>query len=400
MSNEERIEFLKRVIPLLEKEYSFWMKERSAELIIDGNRNITLNVYRTEHWIPRPESYLEDRATASLPKFDSEVKKQLLYQNIASAAESGWDFSGRWIKGDGSNGGLEDIQTVSFVPIDLNVFMYQNENLLFKFYSMIDNSSMKVEFYKNKAENRKSNINSLMKGENKWIDYDLNIMGKAKRSFYVSDLAPIWFFKIDKDELFSIIKANYEILFNYPGGIPVSIEPTGQQWDFPNVWAPVQQLFIETLFSYDNGTFGEFYKYSLNISQRFINSVYCGYEIFGIKLVTSVLYNSMSLGQVFEKYHAVNVGYPGGGGEYIVQEGFGWTNGVVLWIMDKFGSNLTVPSECLRIERDISYNRDRFNDSRNTDNNNGKNDSNIDHSRISVLIFSMLLKTFLFFKII
>ena len=36
------------------------------------------------------------------------------------------------------------------------------------------------------------------------------------------------------------------------------------------------------------------------------------------------------LGQVFEKYHAVNVGYPGGGGEYIVQEGFGWTNGVVL----------------------------------------------------------------------
>jgi hypothetical protein len=56
------------------------------------------------------------------------------------------------------------------------------------------------------------------------------------------------------------------------------------------------------------------------------------------------------LGQVFEKYHAENVGYPGGGGEYIVQEGFGWTNGVTLWILDKFGDKLTAPKKCYRLE--------------------------------------------------
>lgn len=280
-NTEEKIGFLKRVLPLLEKEYSFWMKERSAELIIDGNRNVTLNVYRTEHWIPRPESYLEDRATASLPIFNTDVKKQLLYQNIASAAESGWDFSGRWIKKTSLNSGLEDIQTVSFVPTDLNVFMYQNENLLSEFYSKIGNSSEKVSFYKKKAENRKRNINELMKTELKWIDYDLNVMETANRSFYISDLSPIWFFKLEKEEMISIIKAHHDILFNYPGGIPASMDFTGQQWDFPNVWAPIQQLFIDTLIKHDNGTFGEFYNYSLDISQRFINSVYCGYEIFG-----------------------------------------------------------------------------------------------------------------------
>lgn len=49
---------------------------------------------------------------------------------------------------------------------------------------------------------------------------------------------------------------------------------------------------------------------------------------------------------MFEKYHAVNVGNPGGGGEYIVQEGFGWTNGVILWTLKTFGPKLTAPRVC------------------------------------------------------
>lgn len=280
-TDEERIEFLKRVLPLLEKEYSFWMKERSAELLINGKRNVTLNVYRTEHWIPRPESYLEDRATASLPRFDTELKKQLLYQNIASAAESGWDFSGRWIKGNSTETGLEEIQTVMLVPTDLNVFMYENEILLSEFYKIIDSSSEKIKYYEKKANERQRNVYELMGSDSRWVDYDLGIMGKAKRSFYISDLAPFWFFNLDKKRLSSIIEAHRDVLFKYPGGIPASEDFTGQQWDFPNVWAPIQQLFIDALLKFDNGTYGEFYDCSLNISQRFINSVYCGYEMFG-----------------------------------------------------------------------------------------------------------------------
>ena len=68
------------------------------------------------------------------------------------------------------------------------------------------------------------------------------------------------------------------------------------------------------------------------------------------------------IGQVFEKYHAVNVGYPGGGGEYIVQEGFGWTNGVTLWILNRFEGNLTAPSQCLKIDKDIIFAKTSFND--------------------------------------
>ena len=234
-TDEEKKGFLKRALPLLEKEYSFWMKERSAELLIPGHGNVTLNVYRTEHWIPRPESFLEDKATAALPKFDTELKKQLLYQNIASAAESGWDFSGRWIKGNGSQNGLEEIQTVMLVPTDLNVFMLKNEYLLCEYYKVIGDSLEKENYYRKQAEMREKAIEIVLKNGTKWIDFDLGTMKTANRTFYISDISAVWFMKFDSKTVSEIINQNHEILFKYPGGIPASQEFTGQQWDFPNV---------------------------------------------------------------------------------------------------------------------------------------------------------------------
>jgi alpha,alpha-trehalase len=270
-------------LPLLEKEYLFWMKERSADILMPLHGNLTLNIYRTEHWIPRPESFLEDRAIAALPKFDTELKKQLLYQNIASAAESGWDFSGRWIKGNSSQNGLEGIQAVTLVPTDLNVFMLKNEYLLSKFYAEIGEFPEKVDYYRQQAKLREKAIDIVLKSDNdsKWVDFDLKTSKPANRSFYISDISTIWFMDSDKRKISEIISQNQEIIFNYPGGIPASQDFTGQQWDFPNVWAPIQHIFIESLIKADNGTFGEFYLKALNISQRFINSVYCGYEMFG-----------------------------------------------------------------------------------------------------------------------
>lgn len=285
-TDEERKEFLKRVLPLLEKEYNFWMKERSVELSITDHDNITLNIYRTEHWIPRPEAFLEDRATSSLPKFDTELKKQVLYQNIASAAESGWDFSGRWlIPKSNEISGLEDIQTIKLIPVDLNVFMLENENILREFYEISGLSTEKIKYYEDQAIKRKKYINIVLKlksSDTKWNDFDIGSMKPFDRPFYISDLAPFWFIKLEYNNYAKkLLEENGKILFSYPGGIPVSEQATGQQWDFPNIWAPIQQLFIAALLKLDDGAEGEYYQNALNISQRFINSAYCGYELFG-----------------------------------------------------------------------------------------------------------------------
>lgn len=42
-------------------------------------------------------------------------------------------------------------------------------------------------------------------------------------------------------------------------------------------------------------------------------------------------------GRNWEKFDAARRGAPGGGGEYEVVHGFGWTNGVALLLMEAFG---------------------------------------------------------------
>ena len=91
----------------------------------------------------------------------------------------------------------------------------------------------------------------------------------------------------------------------------------------------------------------------------------------------------------------MNVGYPGGGGEYIVQEGFGWTNGVILWIMKKFEGNLTAPSQCIKIMHgtEAKFNeKDQVLEKQNSSKSKSK--------RLVIIAADVLLKIGLFFRIL
>lgn len=46
---------------------------------------------------------------------------------------------------------------------------------------------------------------------------------------------------------------------------------------------------------------------------------------------------------MFEKFSISDVDSAGRGGEYTVQAGFGWTNGVVLWVASTYGNVLVAP---------------------------------------------------------
>lgn len=56
---------------------------------------------------------------------------------------------------------------------------------------------------------------------------------------------------------------------------------------------------------------------------------------------------------MFEKFSNLNVDSSGFGGEYTVQAGFGWTNGVLLWIAANYGHLLVAP-ECPSLVADAS----------------------------------------------
>lgn len=120
----------------------FWDRERSLSVTVNGIKHLVYQ-YRTNSNVPRPESFREDvELTKQLTK---EFDKRQIYQDLASAAESGWDFSSRWFN-DSIN--LRTIQTTAIVPVDLNAYMCWNYNLLSHLFS----EAGKIQLYNKRIQ--------------------------------------------------------------------------------------------------------------------------------------------------------------------------------------------------------------------------------------------------------
>ena len=135
-------------LPELESEYEYWM-DGSAFLqrgqayrrlvrLADGT---VLNRFWDDRAVPRDESYREDVETALGHNRDPGD----LYRNLRAAAESGWDFSSRWLA-DGHS--LNTIRTVSLLPIDLNSLMVHLEQTLAKAYQIKGDAGRSSRFAK------------------------------------------------------------------------------------------------------------------------------------------------------------------------------------------------------------------------------------------------------------
>lgn len=310
--------FLIEALPYLDQEYRFWMRERSVKIVAKSdNLEYLLNLYTPVSDSPRPESYSEDLFDAS--SFPSEDEKIRFYSDIVAGAESGWDFSSRWFSDPQK---LTTIYTSKIVPVDLNAFMYKTEKLLANFHRLTGNAAMESQ-YSEAVEKRIRAINTILWDSKDlvWRDFSLISQEFTSNSFYISSLFPLFFGIIPAGTSDAeLLAVHSPYLLKYSAGIPVSEIRNGQQWDFPNVWAPYHHTVVSYLKDFDRTL-------ALEIAQKFVNSVHRGW---------------VNTGHIFEKYNAEKVGVPGGGGEYVVQEGFGWTNGVVISFLEWFGDELVI----------------------------------------------------------
>uniref|UniRef100_A0A0K0DLS7 Trehalase n=1 Tax=Angiostrongylus cantonensis TaxID=6313 RepID=A0A0K0DLS7_ANGCA len=120
-------------------------------------------------------------------------------------------------------------------------------------------------------------------------------------------------------------------VLEFPGGVPSSLVATGQQWDFPNAWAPTMWILIEGLRSTGQD------EIALQLTDKWVRKNFNVWRTSG--------------GKMFEKYNVVTScnKIVGGGGEYETQEGFGWSNGVLLDLLITYGSQIswTPTDECI-----------------------------------------------------
>lgn len=303
-------------LPFLEKEYEFWMagagdldSQRTANrrvvMMPDGE---ILNRYWDNKNTPRPESYREDVATAdeALRIFPDRQREEV-YRNLRAAAESGWDFSSRWLTPeDGDNFRLSTIHTTDILPVDLNSLLYNLERTIARAYRLSDNSE-KADSYRQKFETRGRAINKYFWDgrEGYFMDYNYREGGHTG----VISLAGVYplFFGIADAAQSELVSGNVKYIFLKAGGVVTTPHDTGQQWDAPNGWPPLQWITIIGLRNYGHNELSE------TIKNRWLQH-------------NTAVYKRTY--KMLEKYNVEDLSKRSGGGEYPTQDGFGWTNGV------------------------------------------------------------------------
>lgn len=308
-------DILYKYLPQLKKEYDYWMN--GAELLSEDNpandRVVSLkdgeilNRYFDTEESPRPESYKEDVELAG----KSERKAEDIYRELRAGAASGWDYSSRWFK-DGET--FETIHTTEIIPVDLNCLMYNLETLLAEIYTRLNDDTNAKTFME--LANRRSNAIEKycwVQSKGFYFDYDWK-QQIPKDSMTLAALFPM-FFKIAPkkfvEEMVPIIQND----FLKDGGLVSTLNTTSQQWDAPNGWAPLQWIVIVGLENYGKTELAS------TIASHWL------------RLVSQVFDRK---GKLMEKYNVVDTSLEAGGGEYPGQDGFGWTNGVFLALVEKY----------------------------------------------------------------
>ena len=293
---------------VLQREYDYWMdKTAPTKHVVKMPDGSTLNRYYDQDVVPRQESYFEDSATA----IGYKGNVQGLYRNLRSAAESGWDFSTRWFA-DGKE--LNTIQVTNLVPVDLNGLLYHLELTLSNSYKQTGNL-LQASYYAKLAAKRKAAINKYCWSNSKGWYFDYNIQEKAlSKEMTIAGIAP-FFFELAPQAYAAPAAKVVEANFLKPGGIVTTLKNSGQQWDAPNGWAPLQWLTIKGLENYHQQ------KLASEIAHRWV--------ALNVKVYKAT-------GKLMEKYNVVDTHLEAGGGEYPSQDGFGWTNGVLLKLMQLY----------------------------------------------------------------
>ncbi len=309
LGEEKGEAILTKYYPALEKEYYFWMKGANelnkknpccdrVVLLEDG---AVMNRYWDSKDEPRPEAYEEDKHIAALTKNDPAKT----FRHIRAAAESGWDFSSRWFRDCKK---METIHTTNLVPVDLNCLLLHTEQTLLKMYQLLkdeDNAAL----FETKIRARIEAIQNWCWNERKgcYFDYDL-VDNSHEIHFNLATIFPL-FFNIATAAQAEKIANLIQEQFLHPGGLTTTLYNTGQQWDAPNGWAPLQWMAYKGLLQYG------FTDLSKKIKTNWITNCEKVFE---------------DTGKMMEKYNVMDTTITAGGGEYPNQDGFGWTNGVYL----------------------------------------------------------------------
>ena len=300
-------------IEALEAEHAFWMEGAERVAVGDAFRRVVrlrtgavLNRYWDDRPEPRPESYREDY---ELGQRVAPAQREALFRNIRASAESGWDFSSRWMRDPND---LRTLETTELIPIDLNSLLYNSERTiaaLLRFRGHAGDTTAAAAFAA-AADARRTALLAAAYDSASGYFYDVRWRtGERVTDRPTMAAAAVLFFGLASQEQGRATAARLGADFLKAGGFVTTHVASGQQWDSPNGWPPLQWLAIQGVARYGRGDIASDARTRwLALNRRTYRTT----------------------GKMTEKYDVTDLSRRAGGGEYPTQDGFGWSNGVAL----------------------------------------------------------------------
>ncbi|MEP6998893.1 MAG: alpha,alpha-trehalase TreF [bacterium] len=295
----------------IEAEHAFWMAGAESVPAGEASRRVVklrdgslLNRYWDDRPEPRPESYRED---FELAQRVPEGQREALYRNIRASAESGWDFSSRWMRDPAD---LRSLETTELIPVDLNSLLYHSERTIaaLRLKRGRPGDAQVAAQFATAAENRRRALLAVAYDATEGFFFDVRWRSGQRVTDRptMAAAAPLYF-GMATPEQGRAVAARLGRDFLKPGGFVTTQIASGQQWDSPNGWPPLQWLGAQAVRAYGRADIAD------DARNRWLALNRRTYRV---------------TGKMTEKYDVTDLGKRAGGGEYPTQDGFGWTNGV------------------------------------------------------------------------
>jgi alpha,alpha-trehalase len=317
-------EWLAAAVPAIESYYRFWTSEPHLTPATGLSRYYDLGDG------PAPESVSAERDAQGLTHYDRvkeyyrtnkvvdyevgefydrkrDVLTDLFYKGDRSMRESGFDPSNRF--------GPFSVDIVHYDPVCLNSLLYLMESQTAEIFTILGKDEA-AGTWRKRAADRAAAINRLMWDAQDGLYYDFNFAHQTVRKYpFLTTFYPLWAGIASKEQAAAV--ARNVAKFERPGGLSTSTFESGNQWDLPFGWAPLQMIAVEGLRRYGFNADAD------RISQEFLSLVRDEYA---------------KVGFIVEKYDVVKrttdsssirFGYQSN------QAGFGWTNAVYTCLLDE-----------------------------------------------------------------
>jgi len=254
--------------------------------------------YRENNVTAYDESLFYDAAADTLTS--------LFYKADRSMRESGFDPSNRF--------GPFNVGIVHYAPVGLNSFLYQYEKDLSALLATLGRSDAAKQ-WDMRAGERRRRMNDLMWNVETGRYHDYNFRTDTQNDYHFATVfAPLWVGLASDEQAAATARTLWQL--EAPGGVLTSTRRTGNQWDAPFGWAPLQMMAVDGLRRYGYTQAAD------RLSAKFVGLVSKEFQEHGV---------------ILEKYDLVqresdvSAGIQYGYSENVI--GFGWTNAVVLRLL-------------------------------------------------------------------